>query len=253
MSEIQKVLNGMLKVKSSSVEDPTVNKVATLRDIVLRSSEFLQSLRSMELAGKITELPFVNPIKDTSTNKYQLGGLSVNKEIIPVIATLVDETLEDSNPNLKQALEKTLSAASIIELEKFFAEKLHEVPATTGIGISRDFSTIVTLMSQFDKEIWSIEGPFIAAVSVGNYFAFTNSITTGGKMLLSENRLKLVPLAGMGDDDLVVIHPHGLAFGYEFKSLEEDRQPSTNSTDIIAQIVAGLAWDEKFVKRVSLS
>lgn len=250
----------------SSVSGYTERNVAPIRNVILEDSELLSILKDVYLSGKYTDIPFINPKEDESsptTNpsgtdcfnpQITLGSLSVEKHLINVISKLSDETVEDSNPNIEDALNKVLSSSAILKLEGYIADKFSKLTPEQEVGASgRQFSAIVSLLKTFDKYIWSIKGPFIATMSIDSYLDFINTVTTGGKMLLQEGRLKLIPISGMSDDDLIVFHPHGLALGYDIKRIEEDRQGSKNSTNLVTQMEVGLATDERYVKRLSLS
>ncbi|AUG85041.1 hypothetical protein FDJ19_gp034 [Vibrio phage Ceto] len=251
IKDLKTYIETVNKSATSSVSGAEDTKVLALRSATLKGSALLAMLPDVTLTGKYTDIPFLHLPSDMDTI-YSVGGIQVEKELLSASATLVDETTEDASPNLEAALDTILTSQARLKLEKYLADKL-TTPTPTAGASSKNFATIVDTIKKFPSQALSIEGQFIAVTSPMTYFALLSTMDNAHREMVKQGIIKLVPLYGVADDALVVLHTQGVAFGFQIYNLEKDREASKGSTDLIVNVAAGFGYDRDYIKHVKLS
>lgn len=249
---IKQYINTVNKSLTSSVSGAEDTKVVELRQATLKGSKILPLLPVITMTGKYTDIPFIHlPANDDTT--YRVGGLNVEKELLNAKATLVDETVEDASPNLEIALDKILSSQARLKLENYIADKFTSITATTKTASSASFATIVELLKSFPSQALAIEGSFVAVVSPMTYFTFLASMDNSHREMVKQGIVTLVPMNGLDDKALVVLHTQGVAIGFDILGLEKERVASSGKDELIVQLTAGFGYDSDYIKYVALS
>lgn len=249
---IKQYINTVNKSVTSSVTGAEDTKVDTLRQATLKGSKILPLLPTITMTGKYTDIPFIH-LPDNDDTTYRVGGLNVEKDMLSARATLVDETVEDASPNLEVALDKILTSQARLKLENYIADKFTAITPTTGTASATSFATIVTLLKSFPSQALSIEGNFIAVVSPMTYFTFLASMDNAHREMVKQGIITLVPMNGLDDKALVVMHTQGIAIGFDIYGLEKERIASSGKDELIVQLTAGFGYDSDYIKYVVLS
>ncbi|BBL19314.1 hypothetical protein KIT04_145 [Vibrio phage KIT04] len=251
IKDLKTYIKTVNKSATSSVSGAEDTKVAALRQTTLKGSKVLPLLPDITLTGKYTDIPFLHLPNDTDT-EFSIGGIQVQKELLKASATLVDETTEDATPNMEAALDKILTSQARIKLENYVADRMTTPTPISGTS-DKTFATIVDVIKKFPAQMLAIEGQFLAVVSPMTYFTILGSMDNAHREMVKEGIIKLLPLYGMDDASLVVLHTQGVALGFTIYGLEKDREASKGQTELIVQVAAGFGYDRNYIKHVKLS
>lgn len=240
--------------KSITVAESAKHKVLELMDATLKGSKALPLLNKVTLESKHTHIPFLHLPKDTDTT-FTIGAIDVTKELENSSAKLVDETDEDTGINLESALDKILISQARMKVENYIADYLSDntkfTPATG--AAAKAFSTIVSTIESFSYQILAIEGSFVALVSFPTYFKLLSTMDNSHRELVKDGFIKLVPICGMEDTKLVVLHTQGVAYGAEIRGVEKERNAESQYTYFITQVAVGVGADSNYVKNITLA
>lgn len=251
IKDLKTYIETVNKSVASSVSGAEDTKVTELRQATLKGSKVLPLLPDVTLTGKFTDIPFLHLPNDTDTI-FSVGGIQVQKELLMASATLVDETTEDANPNMEVALDKILTSQARIKLENYVADRMTTPTPTSGAS-AKTFATIVDVIKKFPAQMLAIEGQFLAVVSPMTYFTILGTMDNAHREMVKEGIIKLLPLYGMDDSSLVVLHTQGVALGFTIYGLEKDREASKGQDELIVQVAAGFGYDRDYIKHVKLS
>lgn len=251
IKDLKTYIETVNKSLTSSVSGAQDTKVEALRQAVLKGSKILPLLPSITMVGKYTDIPFIH-LPDDNDTTYRVGGIQVEKKLLPASAELVDETVEDSSPNLEEALDKILISQARLKVENYIADKMADISPVSGAS-AKSFATIVDVLKKFPDQALSIEGQFIAIVSPITYFTFLGTMDNAHREMVKQGIVTLVPMNGMGDNDLVVLHTQGIAIGYSIQGVETDREAGQQKDNLLVQASVGFGYDSDYIKHVTLS
>lgn len=249
---IKQYIDTVNKSATSSVSGAEDTKVVEMRQAVLKGSKMLPLLPMVTMTGKFTDIPFIH-LPDDDDTTFRVGGINVQKELLSAKATLVDETVEDASPNLEAALDKILISQARLKVENYLADAMAAITPLTGTASAKSFATIVEVLKKFPRQALSIEGNFVAAVSPLTYFTFLGTMDNAHREMVKQGIITLVPMNGLPQDGLVVLHTQGIAVGYSISGVETDRQAGEQKDNLIVNATAGFGYDADYIKYVKLS
>lgn len=252
IKDLKTYIKTVNKSLTSSVSGAEDTKVVELRQATLKGSKALPLLPMYTMTGKYTDIPFIH-LPDDDDTTYRIGGLNVEKSLINTSAELADETTEDASPNMEVALDRILTSQVRLKVENYIADKMTAVTAQTGVATSKTFDTIVEAIKKFPRQTMSIEGQFVALVSPLTHFTILGTMDNAHREMVKQGIITLVPMNGMGNDDMIVLHTQGVAIGFDIYELEKERKAGDNKDYLLAQLTVGFGYDADYLKHISLS
>ncbi|QKE60893.1 hypothetical protein JAVIER_27 [Vibrio phage Javier] len=252
IKDLKTYIETVNKSATSSVSGAEDTKVETLRQAILKGSWLLPLLPNITMTGKFTDIPFIH-LPDDDDTTFRVGGIQVTKELLAAQAVLVDDTVEDSSPNLETALDRILISQARLKVENYIADQMSAITATAGVASSKSFSTIVELIKKFPNQMLAIEGKFVAVVSPMTHFTILSTMDNAHREMVKSGIITLVPALGMEDDALIMFHTQGVALGYTINGIEKDRDGASQKDNLIVQATAGFGYDSDYIKHVKLS
>lgn len=230
------VYNTYIKALTLPVSDAAgVTRIEALRAFMVSSSKALAALPKYVLGGKYNLVPYLE-IPDKDTTEFKVKGLDLQKTRFFTIANITDETKEDAVPELDSALDIAIAGQAIIKLEEELSKKLLALTQAGSGPI--DPATAISTIGTFDSKILALPGDVLVFTSHANYLNMHNTMSSVQWRVLED---KLIPMHGLADTDMVVIHTAGAAIGYELKDVEEDRKPETGEDILVS--TANFAFD----------
>ena len=239
----------MFKQKSLSFGTSAESSVKVLTDFTIASSPLLSAIGTLTLATKYTHVPYVDiPAKDAT--EYRIGGLSTEKKMFNVSATITDETLEDSSMELKEPLKNTIATQARIKLENLVLTKLRtDIVETELLDNSDATSTILKLLEEFDPALHAANTPIVVGIAYTTYYQLLVSATSNA--FVKAGLIKLAPSSGVAADEVIMVHPLGSAVGFDLSALEIERNAGKGSQTINAQGTYGASFAPTYVKRAT--
>lgn len=241
-------------IKAITINDTAKTKVESLESATLKQSKILSVIRKVTLEGKFTHIPFMH-IPGASDTSFKIGAIDITKELKHSEAKLVDETDEDTTVNMESALDSILTSQTVLVAEKYLADYLSDdtnFPPASGAS-AKNFSTIVSAIASFPNQILAIEGTFVVLTSFPTYLAILATMDTAHKELIKDGIIKLVPVFGITNTKMVVLHTQGVAYGLDFKGVEKYRVADSQFTSFIPQFTIGIGADKDYVRNINLT
>ncbi|AJF40897.1 hypothetical protein AVV29_gp081 [Vibrio phage phi 3] len=241
--------------KSITVAPEATHKVEALLQSTIDNSMALKTIRKVTLTGKYTHIPFVKVPDDTATT-FTVGAIDIVKELISSVAELTDETDEDTMVNIEQVLDSLLISQAAIKFENYIADYLSNetnFPVNPGVPTAKTFDTILSALESMSYQVLAVDGQLLALMSWPTYVAVLGSMTAAHKELVKEGCVKLVPIAGMSDASMVVLHTQGVAYGGSIYGVEKDRQAGSGKTNMVTQLTVGVGADPSYIRNIKLS
>lgn len=245
MKVIQQYLNKSITLPT---DDSTgVTRIEALRALMVASSKALAALPKYELGAKYNKVPYLDiPSKDAV--KFLIKGLDLEKGRFVSIADITDETKEDVVPDASEALDVAISGQNILKLEEELAKVLSALPQS-GAG-TMDADTAINTIAGLDSKILALPGKPLVFLSYANLWKIHNTMSSVQKDLLMD---RLIPLHGLTDVDMVVVHTAGAAIGYELRDVETEREAGSGKDILVSSATFAFDVADGYHSRILLS